>query len=222
MVRLSHRRDRSVAVFVAKRGRDLFDVVAESNEADPAVGRADQDPADWRLERGVRNRDPLALAAILGRSHPETRPGLLVDAARRSVAGIVQGRVDRLLLAQGRFEVAHPCLRHVLLRCDPNDRLERPSEVKAAHGGAAGQVGEAERLVAVVLDISADRLDPLGHGVVHALTLGAARPAKPSESCGLGLPAMPQVWHQTQGGIRTLEETGVKVWEAPLAGAPGK
>ena len=84
MVRRGHGRDRGVAVLVAKRGGDLFDVLAESYEADPAVGRADQNPADRRLERGVRDRDPRALAAILGGGHPEdeSRP------ARRRGSGI--------------------------------------------------------------------------------------------------------------------------------------
>ena len=121
---MRHGRDRGVAILVAKRGGDLFDVLTESYEADPAVGRPDQNRPDRRLERGVRDRDPRALAAILGGGHPETSPGLLVDAARGSVAGIVQGRVNRLLFAQGRLEVAHPGLCHVLLGRDPDDRLE--------------------------------------------------------------------------------------------------
>src|SRR6185312_13258264 len=63
--------------------------VAELDEADAAIGRADHQHAERRLRARVRDRKPAPALAVLQRRHAEPRVDALVDAARRAEARVV-------------------------------------------------------------------------------------------------------------------------------------
>ena len=120
--------------------------------------------------------DPCPAATDRARRHAEPRGRVLVEAARRVEACVINRFRDCLRGAQLFRRAARPRLRRIGFRGHARDRLEDAMEVIGAQARARRKPGEFRRLLGL-LDLGArppDRLD---------LRIGRAEPCRDGSAC---------------------------------------
>ena len=127
----------------------------------PLLGRRDQHRAERRRADREADTDPCPAATDRARRHAEPRGRVLVEAARRVEAGVINRFRDCLRGAQLFRRAARPRLRRIGFRGHARDRLEDAMEVIGTQARARRKPGELRRLLGL-LDLGArppDRLD---------------------------------------------------------------
>src|SRR6266704_178262 len=105
--RLAARRDFRLRIFLPQFVDKFLLLIAEIHGRDASMRGADKDSTDGRVRDRISDFHSLSSALIVRRRHPELCVPALVDAARLSVARLVQSRGHVLALPQLALEALH-------------------------------------------------------------------------------------------------------------------
>ena len=178
----------------AKVGLELLSRVAELHGADALAGRGDEQPPERAAHGREPDREARSAATVRRRRHATTGGRCFVDAARRTVAGLVKRAAHIVPVTKRAAEAARPAGRLVLARRNAEHTLEFPLEMRRAEFRQAREDGQRHGLIGVRRQVRRRRCDRVRGGrSCRATGMTSAAGAEPALLGGAGRREEPHV-----------------------------